>query len=87
MLRWWARPGAQLVVLPRVFALNDHGAGSEGTAPRGEGEALLKARQHGVLAAAVEELGLHCADLCPCVDREAVEAMPEQGFHILSGPR
>ena len=86
VLRWWAR-GAPLLLLPRVFALNDHEAGSADTAPRGEWEAARKAQQHAVLAGAVEELGLHCADLCPCVERGAVEAMPAQGFHILSGPR
>lgn len=86
VLRWWAR-GAQLVVLPRVFALNDHWAGSEDTAPRAAWEEARKATQHAVLVAAVEELGLHCADLCPCVEQARVNVMPEQGFHILSGPQ
>ena len=57
VLRWWAS-GAQLVVLPRVFALNDHWAGSADTAPRGEWEAARKAQQHGALLGAVEEAAI-----------------------------
>ena len=72
----------RLSVLPQVFWLNDHELESADTAPKSPLDQHRKASSWRRLEAALEGEDLVCRSMCPCVKRELVEVIPEQGFLI-----